>query len=412
MIETNAQRDLTILAARFWPEVHGGVEQHLWQFSRELARAGGRVNVLTENRTDAPPRQVIMPGLSVHRQGPIDAGRLWRWRPLVELRWWSRWLRSYPRGGAIWASNPTLATAAILAGHGRHTIFNPAGCVAAMRQIGRRYPHATTMQLSRTVAWLDRFAYARARRVVVSSQNVADQFTRAWGPRDAVHVMPLGANPPIDLPDRRAARRRWGIDPNAFVIGCVGRLDPCKGLDFLFDAVAQASPRTNTRLLVTGDGPDEVRLRHRAWDTGLARHMIWAGRLASADSAYAAMDVLVLPSIYEGFGLVLLEAMAAGVPVLGRRGNGSTVLTACDEIITDGRTGFVVDSHDPTDLAHRLRQLEAQPQLRRALGSAGRSAARARTWRCYAQLYLDMLTSDWNRESNDGRPQRHLRRAA
>ena len=412
MIGDSSQREITILAARYWPETHGGVEQHMWEFSRALAEAGVGVNVLTENRTQAPLRQAIMPGLTVDRRGPIDVGRLWRWRPLVHLHWWTRWLRSYRCSGPVWASNPTLAAAAIRAGHSQRTIFNPAGCVAAMRHIGRLHPHAATMQLPRTVAWMDRFAYRRARRVVVSSHNVASQFARAWGRRDDVHVLPLGAERPADPPARAAARRQWDIDPGAFVIGFVGRLDPCKGLDFLFDAVSQTAPGPNTVLLIAGDGPDEARLRRRAQNAGLAGNIVWAGRVDAPASAYAAMDVLVLPSIYEGFGLVLLEAMAAGVPVLGRKGDGKTILTACEEIIAEGRTGFLFDSHDPAHLTQRLRQLESQPRLRRALGSAGRAAARDKTWRCYTRQCMNVLTSDWNGEPSHGYPHRHARRAA
>lgn len=412
MIDNGGQSDMTILAARYWPQVHGGVETHMWQFSRELAKAGVRVNVLTENRTQAPLQETIMPGLTVERQGPIDAGRLWRWMPVVDLHWWTRRLRSCPPQGLIWASSPMLATASILAGHGRRTIFNPAGCVAAMRHIGRLYRHATTMQLARSLAWMDRFAYRRARGVVVSSQNVADQFTRALGRRDEMHVIPLGAAPSVTLPAGAEARRRWGIDPQAFVIGFVGRLDPCKGLDFLFDAVAQTAPGPNTVLLIVGDGPDDARLRRRAQDAGLARNVVWAGRVDEPESAYAAMDVLVLPSIYEGFGLVLLEALAAGVPVLGRKGNGTTVLTACAEIIVEGGTGFLFDSHDPAHLAQRLGDLEAQPQLRRTLGAAGRIAAGDKTWRCYARRCLDILTSDRQRDLSHGYADRQTRRAA
>ena len=127
--------------------------------------------------------------------------------------------------------------------------------VAAMRQIGRLYPHVTTMQLPAATTWMDRFAYRHSRRTVVSSRNVAGQFGRAYGARDNVHVAPLGVELSDDLPDRAEARRQWGIDSDAFVIGSVGRLDPCKGLDFLFDALCQSDPKPNTRLLIAGDGP-------------------------------------------------------------------------------------------------------------------------------------------------------------
>ena len=412
MTNTIDDRDLTILAAQYWPQTHGGVEQHMWQFSRELARAGVRVNVLTEKRTTSPSHETIMPDLDVERQGPIDPGRLWRWMPLVRLHWWTRWLRSYDRPGLIWASNPMLATASILAGHGNRTIFNPAGCANAMRHIGRLYPQITTMQLPMSTAWMDRFAYRNSRRTVVASRNIAQQFVLAHGERDNLDVVPLCVEIPDNVPDPTAARRQWGIDSDAFVVGFVGRLDPCKGLDFLFDALCQSHPAPTTRLLIAGNGPDEARLRRRARDAGLTQHIVWAGRLADPAPAYAAMDTLVLPSIYEGFGLVLLEAMAAGTCVLGRVGNSSTILTACDEIIDHGQTGLLFDSHDPADLAQQLRQLEAHPQLRRSIGAQACCDVNERTWRHYTQHCLKILNRQWHREPSNACSHRRHRQAA
>jgi len=344
--------------------------------------------------------------------GPVDPGRLWRWLPLVRLYRWTRWLRSYDRPGLIWASNPMLATASILAGHGKRTIFNPAGCVAAMRRIGRLYPQATTMRIPAVTQWMDRFAWRRSLRTVVASQNVARQLVLAYGGTGRVDVEPLGVELSETLIDPATARRRWGIDPKAFVIGFVGRLDPCKGLDFLFDAVCQSGPAMSTRLLVVGDGPDKARLHRRVEDMGLARHVIWAGAMDDPTSAYAAMDTFVLPSIYEGFGLVVLEAMAAGVPVLGRKGNGATILTACDEIIEHSRTGALFESHDPSKLARQLRHLEAQPELARTIGSAGRLAVRDKTWANYTQRCLKILDFEWNAEPSNAYLRKQYRQAA
>jgi len=305
-----------------------------------------------------------------------------------------------------------LATASILAGHSKRTIFNPAGCAAAMRRIGRLYPQVTTMQLPISIAWLDRFAYRNSLRTVVASRNVAEQFVLAHGGRDNLDIAPLGVEVPDSVSDATAARQQWGIDPHAFVIGFVGRLDPCKGLDFLFDAVCQSHPTPTTRLLIAGDGPDEARLRRRADDSGLSQHIVWAGRLDDPTAAYAAMDALVLPSVYEGFGLVLLEAMAAGTCVLGRMGNGKTILTACSQIIEHGQTGLLFDSHDPAHLAQQLRHLEAYPQLPRRMGAAGRCDVHEKTWRHYTQHCLNILDRQWNREPSNARSYGRYRRAA
>ncbi len=372
------------------------------------------MHVVTENRTDAPPQERVESGLHVFRTEPPRLGRLWRWAPLVHIHWWYRRLKQHPPQGMIWASNTVAACGAILAGHRDKLIYNPPGCCAAMREIGRLYPHVSSMQLSRLIERLDRFAYHRAAHVVVSSNNVKQQFECFVGPRQDVNVIPLATEMPTCLPKRAAVRRRWGIDLETFVIGYIGRLDPCKGLDFLFDAIQQAginpgsNPRfvPNSKLLIVGDGPDEGRLRRRAQQMGIDDRIIWAGRMTDPAPAYAAMDALVLPSLYEAFGLVLLEAMAAGVPVLARRGNGRTVMTASGEIVDHGRAGLLFDAHDPGDLARRLRDFEANPMQRHAMGTTARFQAHQHTWDRYVQRCLPLLGVELPEENADERYRR------
>jgi len=92
-------------------------------------------------------------------------------------------------------------------------------------------------------------------------------------------------------------------------------------------------------------------------------------------SYYAAADVLVMPSIFqEGFGLVILEAFAAGIPVIGARSG------AVSELVEDGRTGLLVDRGDADSLYHAMRRLLLDPDLRQKLGAAGRQTALNMSW--------------------------------
>ncbi len=388
---------ITLMCARFWPDRHGGVERRLWHVSRGLAAAGWPVTVVTENRTGAARSEELAENLWVRRVEPLDPGAMWRWVEWPRVRWWRRALAEQfdqrPAGDVsdvVWATDPLMAVAALLGGRGERLVYNPAGCVAAMRHIGLTHPQVTTMRRPRRLVWLDRVAYRRARCVVVSSENVRRQLERWYGARSGVNVVPHGVEPsePVTGDERDTARRRWGIDGDAFVAGFVGRLDPCKGFEYLFEGCA-GGLAADGRLLVVGGGPDHQRARRLAEQAGLADRIVWAGDLEDPRQAYAAIDALVLPSIYEAYGNVVPEAMSHGVAVLARRGDGEGVLTAADELIREGETGFTTDPHDAGDLAKRLRELAGDPDLLRAIGRRARDAAQP--WETTVQEYERLL---------------------
>ena len=389
---SNPRPSVTLLCARFWPDRHGGVEQRMWHVSRTMARQGIGVEVLTENRTQALESEQIELNLTVRRLDPMQPGWAWRWREIPRLMWWSRAIQCWVKQGLIWATDPIMAVATILAGRREDLVFNPAGCVAGMRHISQIHPDVVTMRRPRRLMWLDRVAYRHAPRVILSSHNLERQYERFYGRASgAVHVVPHGTQSPMTTPSRGGARRRWDIGHDAFVVGFLGRMDPCKAVDHLLRSVSNGDLKHNDRLLLVGDGSDCPRLEAVANQLGLAEKIIWTGALTDPAEAYAAMDVLVLPSVYEAFGLVLLEAMAHGIPVIARRGDDQTVFTAADEIIQDGFTGVIADSTDIVDLSAIIRMLQADRPWRQAMGQRARQAAFARSWDRVVDDYRELL---------------------
>ncbi|MFB4319654.1 glycosyltransferase [Actinomadura sp. 21ATH] len=165
---------------------------------------------------------------------------------------------------------------------------------------------------------------------------------RAWGVRPGRLVtVPNGIDPAafaFDAARRTAVRERLGIEPDAFVIGTVGRLVPTKRLDVLIEAFAQIEPDVRgrrARLLIVGDGPHRAELERLA--SGDAR-VVFARDTADVAGMLAAMDLYASPSTQETFGLSVLEALAAGLPVL---------YTACPAL--DDLPAPLMTSH-----AHRL----------------------------------------------------------
>lgn len=167
------------------------------------------------------------------------------------------------------------------------------------------------------------------------------------------------------VPDQAAAiRARYARNEHDRIVLAVGVLRYYKGLHVLLDALTQL----DATLVIVGAGPEEQRLRDLAQAFGIARRVHFAGRVADADlpSYYQAADVFVLASHLrsEAFGIVQLEAMAAGLPVVSTElGSGTS------EVNQHGQTGFVVQAADPHALAQALRVLLANDDLRRRLGA-------------------------------------------
>ncbi len=389
-------RDVTLLALRFWPDMYGGLEKKMWSIAQTLAASHHRVHVLTEDQLGHEPHPPPPPGMTIERIPLLDCGRLWRWRYLLRLRWWCQAIKRYAKRGTIWANDPMMALAVIAAGRRQDLIYQPIACFDALNDLIGAYPQAAAKPIARSLRWTDRLAYNLALFVIFESHNARDQFERCYGKRPRIHVQ-INAPFASEIPDESArfanranARRHWGLSDRHWVVGFVGRLDYCKDVGFLLRALAQQPLEPNVRVLIVGDGPDRAQLERQADRAGLANRITWTNRVDNPAQAYAAMDAMVLPSVYEVFGNVILEAMAAGVPVIGRQRDTDPhrpVLNANQELIQDGQTGLLVDPHDPNDLAVKLRILMMFPGARQAMARNAQQFARRLSWQQIVDQY-------------------------
>jgi glycosyltransferase involved in cell wall biosynthesis len=375
---------------------------------RLASHAQQRVNVtvLTENRLNLAAREQLLPNLAVVRAPVLDSGRLWRWDYLPRVRWWMRRLQENPPAGRVWAIDPPSAVAAILCGYASRLVYNPPGCFAAMHRVYRAHREVSTMKIAWGFRALERYAYARAADVIVANEAIADQYERFVGRRGGrgVHVVARAADEALldRLPSREEARRLLNIPDDAFVAGFVGRLDPCKDLPHLVRAGAtNGALGEKGRLLLVGEGPDADRLRQVVDESGMSDRVIFAGKRRGDElhACYAAMDCFVLPSVYEGYGMVVLEAMGAGLPVVGRPSDGRHIFTAMGHMIEHGVNGLLMDAHDAADLGRLLRMLRQAPGWTAAMGQEARRRLRQRTWQQVVDDYLAALGLDHGAEA-------------
>lgn len=243
--------------------------------------------------------------------------------------------------------------------------------------------------------WLDRVAtLLPARGVLVLSRAGAAAQARVWPARRQWLVYPgasLDAFDPATLPDPPEARRRLGLAGRGPLVGMVARLQRWKGVHVLVEAMAAVhAARPEARAVIVG-GPHETEpayppeLEARVKALGLEDVVRFAGFQANVPEWMQAMDVVVHASDREPFGLVVIEAMALGKPVIAGAAGGPA------EIVTDGVDGLLVPYGDAPALARSILKLLDDAPLAARLGAAARIRAAAFDDRTYAANVIAAL---------------------
>ena len=232
-------------------------------------------------------------------------------------------------------------------------------------------------------AWLRRRAYRavleKCAATVTVSEPVADSLLADLGlppqRREKIVVVRNGVAVPEPLPDgqRQAVRARFGVPPTIPLLVAAGRHCEQKNFGTLIEAAVRLRAQgADFRLVIAGDGP--LRRAHAEQVAGaqLNESVQLPGVLMDLPLILRAADVFVLPSLWEGLPLVLLEALAAGVAAVGSR------IPGISDVLAEGVTGLLAAPGDPADLARRLGELIDAPAFRQRLGAAGRELVRAR----------------------------------
>lgn len=371
----------------------GGMNVYVRELARALASSGTAVDIFTRSREEA---RVVLEAPGVRVIG-VPAG---------------------PHGAVAKETVASLSPA-LLAGISRfarseglryplvHSHYWSSGCVAQRLTRRWRVPH---VHMFHTLSRI-KTAYAgsppdpRRARIEESLLDTADaivvptpveraQINAHYGQGRAPRVfIPCGIDP---TPFASAARHRSRGGDGRFVVVALGRMERLKNFDLLLRALADAcarEPRFATQVeirLAGGPSADEPgtlpALQDLAADLGILAQVRFLGPVprANVPALYADSDLCVVPSRHESFGLVALEAMAAGLPVVATRTGGLQVTVA------DGVNGYLVGVDDAPTLASRLLDLWASPALRRTLGARGAQTASHYAWPLIAERMSDL----------------------
>jgi len=223
----------------------------------------------------------------------------------------------------------------------------------------------------------NRFSYRHlAHRVLANSAAVGRRVVEEGVPAAKVVVVPNflddAAFDPMPEPARRAALAGFGVPPEALVVGAVAMLRPEKDLVSLVRAVALLAPtHPRLHLLLVGRGECEGELRAAARELGVADRVHLAGYQPGLPNPHQYLDVSVLCSLHEGFPNTIIEAMAAGRPVV------ATEVGGIPDAVTQEATGLLVTPRSPAALAAAIGRLADDAALRARFGAAGLVRARA-----------------------------------
>ncbi len=322
--------------------VYGGARQALL-LVRGLAARGvtGTLACAAGGAVAAEARRLGVPVRELPLRGDLDLGFAGRFARLVqELA--PDLVHVHSRRGADW-----------LGGRGARRAGVPA---LLTRRVDSPEP-----------AWLARWKYRPYARVVAISGAIQAQLAATGLAPQRLALIRSAVDAALAEPawSRVRLAREFGLDPRAPLAGCIAQLIPRKGHALLLAAwreVVAACP--GARLLLFGRGPGEAALRRQIAAMGLAGSVVLAGFRPDLADFLGRLDVVVHPATAEGLGLAVLEAQAAGVPVVAFRAGG------VPEIVADQRTGYLVRSGDTAAMAIAVTALLQDEARRRAMGEA------------------------------------------
>lgn len=254
------------------------------------------------------------------------------------------------------------------------------------------------------VAWRDRWMLqgGRYRKIVAISESVRQQLKQHYNvPDERIVTIPNGINlsrfHPGNVRSRDPVRQGFGVPNDVPLVLFVGSQYRLKGLEFAIRALVEM--KTKAMLLVIG--ADAVAPFKRLADQlGVSDRVIFAGARSDLPTIYPAADAFVLPTLYETFALVCLEAMASGLPVLAAPVGG------IEDYLRDGENGLHIQ-RDPAEIAAKLDWLLNDRELHARLREAGIATAKNYEWKNIAQQYLSLF-DELIAERTSGNPEVQL----
>ncbi|TDA70103.1 MAG: DUF1957 domain-containing protein [Clostridia bacterium] len=357
-----------MLTWEYPPRVVGGIAPHVHDLSEALARQGTEVDIITIAEVNSVTVE-HRPRIHIYRLPvwPAHSSSFREWVFQFNLSMLDFLENNVPAGRAPWqvihAHDWLVAYAAVSSAQAYGL---PLVATIHATEYGRN--HGVFTEEQQAIHQVESWLVGQAAQVICCSQYMAREITTLFSPAAGkVHMVPNGVDLPATGDELPPDERNW--PDNTRLVLFVGRLVPEKGVQTLLAAAPSVlAGHPEAHFVIAGNGPYEPELRRMAWDLGLGDRVTFAGFVGARTRNWllSRAEICVFPSLYEPFGIVALEAMAAGRPVVAAASGGLA------EIITHGQDGLLFPPGKAPALAAALIQLLDEPELARYLGRQGR----------------------------------------
>jgi glycosyltransferase involved in cell wall biosynthesis len=348
----------------------GGAELGAWELARRLVARGHQVRVVTPRfRLDWPASETI-DGIEVRRYVSLAPSRFTRLSEIMHCG------QAVP--GVLHHLNDFQPDLVHL-----HYLFFTGYAAMAWSRWNRR-PAIITLVGNDVydpyyvpcsfMAPVNRWMVRRADKVAAASSFIRDVIAEKFGrPRDQVDLVPYGVDltrfHPVDIGTIAALRRQLSLPEHRPIVLTVQRLHERKGVNYYLEAARRMlAVRPNLFFVVVGSGPERDTLETLSKRLGLSENIRFTGKVLDGELPlyYQAADLFAFHTLHEGFGIVLLEAMACGKPVVTTRAGGTL------DIVVEGDGGHLVQPRDAEALAERVLRVLADPNEARRMGERNR----------------------------------------
>jgi glycogen synthase len=384
-----------MLTWEYPPRIVGGISRVVEGLSRALVRLGVEVHVIT-NEMPGSPGEASDQGVLVHRV-PIES-------PAPNFHSWVLLMNHYfaKRAGRL-----SREVGQIDFVHVHDWLVLPVGAetkwylgsslVSTLHSLEFKRSGGVSTPESKMVDSFEWWITYESARIIVCSSSMKEDTKRHFGvPDDKIRLIPIGIDPSrfqSVVVNRDAVRAKFGISRDEKLVLFVGRLTSQKGCEYLVRAIPQVARYHNVKLLVVGEGYFREELERIAASSPEPWRTRFAGFLAdeTVTELFLSSDVLVVPSVYEPFGVVALEAMAAGLPVVVSSIDGLV------EIVKHEENGILVYPRESSSIAWGISRVLSDPaNTARLTENAKKDIAKRFAWEAVAKqtvnVYLESVS--------------------